>query len=133
MVFSLHQLGLGWRAKSLRPKYRGLSTRAPENQRPSNRRHPCRPDKTVASETRLEFFQGAWWCVRFFPPGWEARRYSRAETTPRPAYRVEGEATAARARPEGVTQCREAANKNSPDRKCLIWRVIGFTARIDDG
>jgi len=48
--------------------------------------------------------------VRFFrragkpgsTAGKDARRYSRAETTPRPAHRVEGEATDARARAEGV-------------------------------
>ena len=54
----------------------------------------------------------AWLFVRFFPPGWEARlygrkdarRYSRAGTTPRPAHRVEGGATGGNAavRAEGV-------------------------------
>ena len=53
-------------------------------------------------ERRLEFFQRTWLYVRISPPGWEARLYGRAETTPRPAHRVEGEAVDASA--EGVIE-----------------------------
>jgi len=66
--------------------------------------------KNVDCERRLEFYKSAQWCVRFFPPGWkpgstagkDARRYRRAETTPRLAHRVEGEAADDCARAEGV-------------------------------
>ena len=64
----------------------------------------------VESERRVEFSRRLGCACGFFrragkpcfTAGKDARRYSRAETTPRPAHRIEREAADARARAEGV-------------------------------